>query len=290
MLKKNLILTIIHGYDYPFVEPFIQSLKNTGYLGDLVIFASNKVSDFTKKELIKHKAILIDYNSKFPFVEKYSNCFKNIAPTITINNYRFVLYLQYLFEHSEKYQHVLLTDIRDVIFQQEPFCKQPEGKICFFLEDKSQTFHHELNYQWLVNATDGFTANELLEHTVSCAGVTMGHIDLIIDYLKYIKSKLEFKSDLEWGLDQGIHNSYVYLVKPQATVLYTNEQPLVCNMAASPAFKLNKNNEVINFDQEPYAVVHQYDRFGELLRIVKKKYLGSPVMQKLKRIYFLLMP
>ncbi len=280
----------MHGYDYPFVEPFIKSLKNTGYTGDLVIFTSDTTSKTTKKFLKRNGAILIGFSTTYPFIEQYREVFKNIDPAVTINNYRFVLFLQFLLENGDKYQNVMLTDIRDVIFQDEPFSKLPNEKICFFLEDPIHNFTHEANYQWLCDATDKETANQLLNQTVSCAGVTIGNTALIIDYLNYLKDKLEYRTELKWGLDQGIHNSYVYLVKPENMLLYTHDEPVVTNMGAYMPYKLNSYNQIVNSSDQPYTIVHQYDRFAELLKIFKEKYIGNRIMQKLNRLYFLLMP
>jgi len=281
----------MHGYDYPFVEPFVKSLQKTGCTADLVIFISDKVSKTTKRILTKQGAILIEYNSQYPFIQTCKAEFENIIPTVTINNYRFIFYLHYLLENGKDYQNVMLTDIRDVVFQQEPFCSSFNDGICFFLEDPVQTFSYsELNYKWLTDATDEGTASKFINDTVSCAGVTIGSVNSVIDYLKYIKSKLEFRTELPWGLDQGIHNSYVYTVKPAGMVVYKSEQPFVYNMGAYQPYKLNSKNEVVNPEDKPYPIIHQYDRFGELLEMMKAKYTGNRLMQKLKRAYFFLMP
>lgn len=291
MIKKNLILTIMHGYDYPFVEPFIESLQKTRCTADLVIFVSDKVSKATKRILTKKGAIVIDYNSQYPFIQGHREYFKNIVPTVTINNYRFIFYLWHLVENGKDYQNVMLTDIRDVIFQREPFSNSFNDSICFFLEDPVQTFSYsELNYKWLADATEPGMAAKFTNNTASCAGVTIGNVDRVIDYLKFIKSKLDFREVLPWGLDQGIHNSYVYNVKPEKMIVYKSEQPFVYNMGAYQPYKLNNKNEVVNKEDKPFAIIHQYDRFGELLELMKLKYTGSRLMQKLKRAYFFLMP
>ena len=280
----------MHGYDYPFVEPFIKSLKKTGYTGDLVIFTSDTTSKTTKRFLKKNGAILICFSTAYPFVEQYREAFKNIVPAVTINNYRFILYLQFLTENGNKYQNVMLTDIRDVIFQDEPFSKLPDEKICFFLEDPVHNFTHESNYQWLCEATNIDMANQLISQTVSCAGITIGSTSLIIDYLNYMKDKLSFRNELKWGLDQGIHNSYIYLIKPAGMRLFSNNEPFVSTLGAYQPYKENSNGEVVNSKGETYAIVHQYDRSGRLFMDIKHKYIGNRFMQKLKRAYFLLMP
>lgn len=290
MNQKNLILTIIHGYDYPFVEPFIKSLKTIGYTDDLVIFISDKVSIATKKKLKQQGAILIEYNSVFPFIDSYKNSFENIHPSVTINNYRFILFLHFLKQSGTNYKNVMLTDVRDVIFQKQPFDGIDEN-LYLFLEDQSQTFKNsELNYTWLSDAAGKEFANSVLNEVVSCAGVVIGPTSLIINYLEYIKEKLSFKNKLEWGLDQGIHNSYAYHEKSEHVKLVSYNVPMVLTLGASNTYHLNKAGLLTNSDGLIYPIIHQYDRIEELFMYFKKKYIGNRFTQILKRLLYTLLP
>lgn len=290
MKQKNLILTIMHGYDYPFVEPFIKSLKNTGYTDDLVIFTSDNISKTTKKKLTQQGAKLIEFSPVYPFIKSYAKSFENINPAITINNYRFILFLHFLKETETNYKNVMLTDIRDVIFQKLPFDGIDE-KLYLFLEDQSQTFKNsELNYKWLSDAAGQEFANSILNEVVSCAGVVIGRTSLIISYLEYIKSKLNFKSELEWGYDQGIHNSFAYHDRPENVNVLSNNTPMVLTLGACNTYNLNQDGLLTNTDGHIYAVIHQYDRVEELFLYFKKKYIGNRFTQKLKRLFYKLLP
>ncbi|MDB5086962.1 MAG: hypothetical protein JWR09_956 [Mucilaginibacter sp.] len=290
MSKRNLILTILHGYDYPFVEPFFKSLKMVGYNGELVVFISEKVSKATKTKIKAHGAKVVEYKAEYPFIESYRTAFGGISGSITINNYRFVLYQTYLEERLDEYAQVMLTDIRDVIFQRTPFSVPVTEGISFFLEDPSHTFRHKLNYQWLTQATSKSLADKLLDKVVCCAGITIGSTGEILDYLQYIKGKLSQCEKLEWGLDQGIHNSYVYEIKPVTMRIFGSDEPYVINLGAYQPYSLNKDGELVNSLNQPYAIVHQYDRSGGLFASIKERYIGSRLMQKIKRIYYLIMP
>lgn len=290
MNQRNVILTIMQGYDYPFVEPFFESLRKVGYEGDLAIFTADDLSWATRKKLGVMGAKLFHFKTKYPFIEGYEEAFKEITPHVSINNYRFIFYLQFLKEHQQEYDRVMLTDIRDVIFQRAPFSIMKDEGIYFFLEDVTQTFRHKFNYQWLASATDKETAESLADEQVSCAGVTMGNTAMVIDYLEYIREKLSGCEKLEWGLDQGIHNSYIYLTKPANSCISGSDKPYVINLGAYQPYQLGADDEVVNTAGEAYAIVHQYDRSGKLFGLVKKKYMGSRLTQRLKRLYYLLMP
>jgi hypothetical protein len=241
--------------------------------------------------MVKNGAVLIDYNSKFPYRPEYAEAFKNIIPQASISNYRFIFYLQFLMDNPGKYQNVMVTDIRDVIFQKEPFTAFTGEHLNVFLEDPGQTFRSsELNYQWCSAANGEELTNRIIDNIVSCAGFTIGETGLMLDYLKYIKSKLEFRDVLPWAFDQGIHNGYVHSVKPEGMRVFTNDDALVSTLGAYQPYKVNAADEVVNSKGEMYTVVHQYDRSGKLFASIKTKYIGSRLMQRLKRMYFLLMP
>ena len=290
MKQKNLILTIMHGYDYPFVEPFIKSLKNTGYTDDLVIFTSDNISKTTKKKLKQQGATLVEFGSAYPFIKGYAESFENINPAITINNYRFILFLHFLKEIGTHYKNVMLTDIRDVIFQKPPF-EGLDEKLYMFLEDKSQTFKNSaLNYNWLSDTAGKEYADSVLNEVVSCAGVVIGRTSLIIPYLEYMKSKLTFKNKLGWGLDQGIHNSYAYQNRAPNISLVANNVSMVLTLGACTTYNRNEEGLLTNAEGSIYPVIHQYDRIEELFFYFKKKYIGNRFTQKLKRLFYKLLP
>ncbi len=291
MHKKNLILSCLHNYNYPVVEPFLKSLKATGYRDDLVIFASNTVSNITKRLLRKHGAIIIDFEDKYPFIEDYAGIFNNIVPSVSLNNYRFLFYLKYLEDNEGKYENVMLTDIRDVVFQHNIFEKIVNNHIYYFLEDASEVFRSsQMNYKWCLYANGEAVTNKIIDENVSCAGITLGSYSQVINYLQYIKSRLDFREDLHWGLDQGIHNEYVYNVPDAAAMVIPNTFPLVLTLGACKSFKRNADGLLMNDLKETYSVIHQYDRFGDLIVYFKEKYVGTRVVQLIKNALFKFFP
>lgn len=291
MIKKNLILTILHKYHYPIVEPFIKSLKTTGYKDDLVIFISDVTPKTTKKILKKQGAILIEFKSSYPFIESYRDVFHDIASSITINNYRFLFYLKYLKENAGRYENIMMTDIRDVIFQSNIFERIENNKIYFFLEDSSEIFRtSKMNYEWCLYANGPEVTDKIIDENVSCAGIVIGSYKPIIDYLLYLQSRLQSRDDLRWGLDQGIHNEYVHTVPNSSAMIISNTFPLVFTIYACKSFRQDNNGYLTNELDEPYSVIHQYDKFGDLIVYFKRKYLGPRFVQLFKKALFILLP
>jgi hypothetical protein len=185
----------------------------------------------------------------------------------------------------------MLTDIRDVVFQKNPFDYPIDNKVYFFQEDPSEIFlTSQMNYGWCVYANGIELTNSIIDKNVSCAGIVIGHRPLIIQYLNYMKQRLSNRKDLKWGLDQGIHNEYVHTITNPGMVVSPNSYPYVLTLGACKSFKQNSEGLLINDIAEPYYVVHQYDRFGDLIVYFKKKYIGNRFVQRIKKMLFLLLP
>jgi len=291
VIKKNLILTILHKYNYPVVEPFIKSLKQTGYQDDLVIFISEATSKTTKKILKKQGAILVEFKNSYPFINGYNGVFEDIAPSITLNNYRFLFYLKYITENAGQYENIMLTDIRDVVFQKNIFDGIEDNKIYFFLEDASEVFRSSaMNYDWCLYANGHEITEKIIDKNVSCAGIVIGGYKPIMDYLIYMQSRFKFRPDLRWGLDQGVHNEYVYTVVNNDAIIVPNTFPLLLTLGACRNFKQGPDGNLTNERNEAYWVVHQYDRFGDLIVYFKKKYIGNRFVQRFKKALFTILP
>lgn len=291
MSGKNLVLTILHHYNYPLIEPFIKSLKEVGYKDDLVVFISDTTSKTTRKILQKQGITLVEFKNQYPFIGGYEDVFEDISPDITINNYRFLLFFKYLVNNPGKYKNVMLTDIRDVIFQKNIFDELADDKIYYFLEDASEVFRTStLNHKWCLHANGPEITNQIIDENVSCAGITIGSYEQVINYLLYLQSRLKFRDDLHWGLDQGLHNAYIYTIPNQSAVIVPNTQPLILTLGACKTFKWQSNGELVNDLNERYSVVHQWDRFGDLIVSVKRKYVGNRLMQRFKKALFTVLP
>ena len=234
---------------------------------------------------------LFYFNSKQPLQLIDPSLSVRITKDISINNYRFLLFLDYLLKNKNEYDNVMMTDIRDVIFQVDPFLSLFEKSICFFLEDSSMTFKHSVtNYEWSVEANGKAFTDSILEKTISCAGVTIGFVTSVIDYLYNMQESLKDRKILKWGIDQGIHNGYLYGNRFESVKIFDNSNDFVCTLGACRSYNLNKNIEVTNNKSEIYSIVHQYDRISELFLIIKKKFIGNRFIQIAKRILFVILP
>src|SRR5580658_8647464 len=136
--KPNLILGAVRGYHFEPIRPFVLSLKRTSFNGDLVLLWNNLNAD-TLQVLERHgvKTVPFSYRgsgalnswSRFwPVISKIvrplngSGLARQILKAILpLQTSRFFHYRDYLAAHRDAYSNVLITDVRDVMFQADPF-------------------------------------------------------------------------------------------------------------------------------------------------------------------------
>lgn len=260
--NRNVILGSVSGLNIEYIKPFISSLKKSGFNGELCLFI-DRVSDNT-----------IDYLSKYNTQYEI-----NLSPfhidnrNISIHCYRYILYQTYLSDNKD-YSNIMLTDVRDVIFQNDPFDFE-FSNLCCFLEDKGKTINScPYNSSWIHNAFGADTLKEIGSYNISCSGVTVGSYSSIIPYLDkmaYFINKLGSNANTT-GIDQGIHNYIVHkklidykffenLDGPVLTMGYTDPKSLHFK---NDGFIINNNGDIIN-------ILHQYDRHRYIMRNIMVK-------------------
>jgi|TARA_B110000211_G_scaffold52897_1_gene58414 hypothetical protein len=261
---KNLVLTAAFGLDISQVELFVKSLRK--YYKDEIYFLIGP-EDIGLKEKLKI------YNCNF-FIAK--------ANKKEISTKRFNFFVEFL--KKNKFKNVFCCDSRDVYFQANPFDFSYKGEINFFLEDK-KIKDCPINSKWIIRAYGEKVLNDIGEETILCAGTVMGTQQKVIEYLslvvkqistvkykKRLKYLLTFRPDKEGrGVDQGHAN---YLVRKnfiENCSFSSNGKGPVATVFYLKNILFDKNMRLLNILQEPYAVVHQYDkRWSEFSFAVNK--------------------
>jgi len=305
--NKNLILGTIKGYEFNQIKPFLISLKNSGYSGDICLLAS-EISPKTIEALHQYGVNLYffnefsfslpllckkghwQFNKKIPIhrlfdldiYRKFARFAFNI-PTLfgdNKNKYliqsriahrflfvmssRYLLYYLYLSEYGKNYSKIMLTDVRDVLFQRNPFDFDFDDCLCCFLEDKGKTISEcWVHTEWIGQGFGDSALREIGDRMISCAGTTIGTRDYIMLYLEaMIAYLLKLQYHPSSGVDQGVHNYIIHkgLIKnvrffenhygPILTMMSVKENQLCFN---NSGFLINEDGSVIN-------VLHQYDR------------------------------
>ena len=260
----NLVLSAACGLDPKSIEFFLKSLRK--YYNEEVIFLIKKEDNEVKKLLNQQNCRYLEID-----VHKFD---------VQIERYKF--YLKIL--EKDKYNNVLICDSRDIYFQSNPFDYNYIGSINFFLEDKKiKDCPHNSN--WIIKTYGKKIFNEIADKIINCSGTTLGTHQKMRDYLKLMINhslKYKYKKRLKYfltlrrdkagrGSDQAYANYIVHKNLVENSYLYSNKNGPIATVYYLKNILFNKNFQLINSKNEPYTIVHQYDkRWNEFEYYVSK--------------------
>lgn len=260
MPQKTLILGLAAGYHYGDVRPFLASLDQVGYSGDRVLFVSDTTRNLDR--IHSHSVTTIP-------IERATGC-----ENVPYNGLRYFSYLNYL-ESSERYDRILIADVRDVIFQQDPFSFPWAKGLNCTLEDRNATIGGcPYNAHWVREHLGPKMLTTLADKTVSCSGTTVGDYSTMVDYLRSMTRYLTPPptANRMAGYDQAIHNRLVHTGQIHPMTLHDNNGPILTLGQTQGEPTINEAGIVLNEAGTPAHIVHQYDRKPILFKAIRNLY------------------
>lgn len=264
MNGTNLILGLAAGYHYGDVRPFLVSLERTGYAGQIVLFVTDTTRDLDRMR--EHGARLIRVNRPAQLAE------------VPYNGLRYFLYRDFLESVNRNYGRILISDVRDVIFQSPPFDYPWPAGFNATLEDESVTIGTcPFNAHWVREHLGPNALAEMADKPVSCSGTSVADHGTMLDYLQKMINRLHPPTTGERmaGYDQGIHNMLVHFGKLEDVTLHGNDGPILTLAQTRGEPPLDANGTVLNQVGAPAVMVHQYDRKPELFKLICSKYADN---------------
>lgn len=312
---NNLVLGLVKGYEFEQIKPFLVSLRNCGYQGDICLLVS-KLSPATQQALQQyaeqHRLILHPFQDRpllsfpykiknknlvfkeiyrhellfYPLTKLYAQLVNTAASQNKENSYllkchiskfflnvmaiRYPLYYLYLFTHGKSYANVMLTDVRDVLFQADPFdfAFDFDG-LCCFLEDEEKTIGScGFNSNWILTGFGEDALHQVGHQKITCAGTTIGTYSAVMNYLEIMVDYLIKLKAQCMGIDQGVHNYVIRKGLINNVRFYENHYSPVLTMHHTDKDKIRFNGDgyVINEDGSVINVLHQYDRQSSEIR------------------------
>lgn len=276
-MAKDLIIGAFTNYNYNQLKPWVESIDECGFTGDKVMVVGN-ASKETLKELSDRNFKLIQMSNM----------------NIPIHVARFLYIYDYLREHWEEYDYVITTDVKDVYFQTNPIKWLTSGR----------TNYHSSKNCKLVVGSEGIRYKDEAwgnENLYQCYG------DYIYDHFKdniiynvgVLAGKSEYIKDLVFNIFTNAVNRPIPIVDQAVFNVLINTQPYkdctyfaeqsdgwACHAGttvdpskiegfrphlteAEPYFK---DGIVYSSKDEPFCVVHQYDRVPEWKEFVRNKF------------------
>ena len=257
----NLVLGAAFNYTKDQVKPFLLSLRQH-YSDEIVLL----INDQTDQQTLD----FYEENSVYTYIPDET------LTRDTGNVRRFYHYLDCL-EHFEHTDNILLTDVRDVIFQSDPFENYPQHQLEFFAEPEIFENCTKHNSPWYMNLYGKELLDKISKQYILCAGTTMGKKDQIIFYIKSLIDEIErlIKLGKAHGTcDQAVHNHLVYSNIFENYRINHNGSGLVSTMHHSKVLRFNRQGYMLNDDDTVTPIVHQYDRCGYMSAVFLKNALS----------------
>jgi hypothetical protein len=291
------------------LKRFVESLRATGYKGHIILGLKSNVDknilNYMKRNRVTPKKLIFSNCTFEPFYTNETfmaekDMRNKIGLTVCIKKYpnikqrwaKYALGRDWLQECKTCTGPVMITDVRDVYFQSNPFAlEQAEvNGLQVFEEHPAVTTEH-----WLVDWPVGDCKGIHLKRPMLCSGTTIGTRDAMFNYLNKMYEEMKrWISDpkcrfISLADDQSIHNWLYYNGDLENAVAIKHRQGLV-NTVGFEGNKIYENHckknrekglkypESIpfegaskdtwisdsfgNLDGSISPVIHQYDRLG----------------------------
>ena len=193
-----------------------------------------------------------------------------------IQNSRWKIYEDYLKENKDKYNMIFTADIKDTFFQKDVFK--------YFQSDKSflGVFYEEhiikdrpMNCDWV----RFYSGQEILEkiyfNRIICSGTLIGTVDKFIEFCNVLWKTMVEKNDLIAIHDQGAANYIIYYHKYFNDCLISRDNygpVMTIGLSKRENLTLDQNDNLINYNGQIAAVVHQYNRHNDIVNKMNIKF------------------
>lgn len=265
--SKTAVIGLAAHYGVAELAPFVSSLRRSGYDGDVILLTYGCTAD-TAAFLRANRVRMLPFNSL-------------AAMPMSMNSSRMYRYLDWFIElflnESDQlpYGRVLLTDVRDVVFQGDPFTRTPSGRVEFFLESDRLIGNCPINRDWMERAYGAAVAQELANRPVSCAGTIMGAPDGLLEYLIYmVRDLVSVPPQHRFsGVDQAIHNHILARdLIPGSVAVANGGTVMTVPGSEASGITMHSDGSIVNPDGGRSPIVHQYDRDSRVNAAVIARY------------------
>lgn len=301
MSARSLVLGAHTALPAASVEPFARSLRATGFEGRLVIFAGR--CDGTELHSLRELADeVIELDAEYPappalvlgvlrlvrstrgLRRLYAFLFAAAARLVGkdgwsrleyhlegLQSLRYVHYRHYIESLESELDAVLLTDLRDVVFQGDPLAEAPQS-LELYLEDASVRIGAEaFNTRWIRDLYGESEVVRLRDKVASCSGTVVATRAGALGYLAAMSGEVAKYRRPMGSHDQGVHNVLLHRDAFPATTVVPNGRGRVLTLGRMEAWPEAPDGTVLNEDGSVPAVIHQWDRHAELVERIEAR-------------------
>lgn len=272
MAKKNLIISAFTGYNFEHLKPYVRSIDK--YAPD-----ADKVMVIGHTELAT-RVHLMNMGWRLEELPNFAQ--------IPIHVLRFLPMYAFLQEHPNEYDLVISTDVKDVVFQRDPFQWLENN-----LGDKKLVAGSEaLKYcdePWGNENLHDTYGNYVHEIMKDCTIYNVGTLGGRAEYMRDLFLNLFYNSISRPIpiVDQAVFNFMIQTYPVRDSVMFAEQRHAwacqagtVADPKKMPQFRPNllepepiwRDGKVYTSEQQEFVIVHQYDRVPEWRQSITEQY------------------
>jgi hypothetical protein len=283
--SQTLILGLLSGLSLEKTKPFFLSLEKAGYRGDVCMVAGSL--DAATQAFLRSRAYpvnFVPFQRPFlrPLMARLLGCGKIFMTRAQRRRFDaqlassyghlhcapFGYYRAFLAECGATYDRVMIADVRDVLFQSDPFSVPLPHPVNFLAEAAGLTIGACVsNASWIRRGFGRAVLRELADKPISCAGTVIGSRDGMLNYVETMQ-RIFCQKKKKRTIHQATHNYILYKQPLPGLHCLTNEDGPVLTMGyvKPEQLRFNEKGLLLNHHGQVYTTLHQYDRHPELAR------------------------
>jgi hypothetical protein len=287
-IRRPIVLGIVRSYKVAALAPFVMSLRRSGYTGDIGFFVDDLPQETL--EFFYQQGVTLQPLPPRSYIQSRRHLIRavaNMAPAkfrrraqIELSRYylhlidaRWPCYHEFLQRTRGLYSHVMFCDIKDVVFQRNPFLFDWKAPICSFLTPPGVTIGtEEKTFGWIKTGFGESVARGMGDKRVIGCGVTFAESEAALRYVELMCENF-IRINARGLVDQGVHNYLLYHdLKKLAHIYEYDETPVLhLGLMAKDKLKVNNDGLVLNGSGNVVNTVHQYFEHRDAMQ----PYLGA---------------
>lgn len=264
MRGPDLVLGLARGYRAEQLAPFVLSLRESGYRGRIVFLVSG-LSEATESFLRGQGVELepFDAQAYAPF-----HC----------QNARFFIYLDHLLAALDRGvlpRRILMSDVRDVLFQGDPFAFDGAELDVFYENESVAIGECKFNGYFVYRAFGDEILRELEAQPICCSGTTIATGRGAIDYLIEMRNVMAAVSDRAASgfVDQAAHNIITHRRLVDGLRVHSNgDHVLTLHHVGHERMRIEASGLIVDESGKACPILHQYDRHPMLREAAIARY------------------
>lgn len=262
MNSHDAVLSTAVGYEAADCELFLRSLRK---------FSAARVFIFSDRDICFPAEM---GNVTVLSSARDTGIFEGAPALKSPNNARYFWYRNLLKREGGRLERLLLADLRDVVFQGDPF-RLLQNETLLVAAEPVTMGNCPSNSHWFSSVYGQDELRQFASQPVICSGTTLGRFAAVKHYLSCMCRELSLhgpRLDAEHTkmiIDQAIHCHYCYVNPPRITIHSHDSGGGIATLHHARQGLFDRQGYLLNSEGTPFCILHQYDRFRQIRTIVK---------------------